>query len=591
MNYPAPFTNSQSLTGQVSDVREPEVPFKYTDENAIFQTMVTGYNDEITRCTRRRELRKNRISVKELRDKDQILNDETVIPARTIDTNIRREKAPYVKFIEQATAVLAFTDPNVPNQNYSALQAWHTDLIRVGDWKMPHFLNIDAILLHGGGYLEVVFDATKPSMSSVEYVRRDCLIIPPGTEDLQACTRIYRKFRITKQQFKELSTKYAFDAAQAAKLGEHVKNDDKFLEIYKAFMKDKNGIVFLAWRGPEGSTCDDWLVAPRPLDLGIYEIVQTQTPNGVTTKPQPTPIKEYPIIFFPYHVEEDEVILDVQGRAALDLHVQDALTSLWSGTVNGTTRASRFYPTRKAAAGETPKNKELFELKHGHVFEGDFSIFQPAYPNNIAVSVAQALAVNKSQEMGSVDYAAMNRQDTAKTATELNLAQQEADSLGGVNISLYSRCNLKVESLRWRIIISQIRTDMMMGVLPEKWRIKPPAMDTNVLLSPSLVLTMAADAQVVRRAQRMSKFQQNWPLVANTPFALPYLKSMLSDMFPDEYPLWLQAVGEADQGKQMLGTALDMMSKMSMQNVPQPMAQQMVEFMNAAHQFLKPAQK
>lgn len=557
MNLPATFSQGQSYVHPVQDVREPTKPFEWADENAIFSTLVQTHAEEVTRCVRRRELRKQRISVKEMRDKDQILNDETVIPARTIDTNIRREKAPYVKYLEQSTSVLSFSDPNNPNFNYGPLQNWHTDLVRYGDWKLAHLFNIDSLLLHGTSYMEVVYDPSKPSFTDVEFVRRDYLLMPPGSKSIQGCTRVYRMFELTKSQFAQVSEKYGFDKEQVKKIKDRARSDEGLIKIFKGFMRDDQGTVNVAWRG-DTTTCDNWLLAPAPLNLGIFAGLDETSKKPIAQK-----LKIYPIFDFPYHVEEDGVILDVQGRAALDLHVQDALTSLWSSTVNGAVRASRFYPTRKTAPGDTPRNQELFVLKHGHVFEGDFDVFQPAWPNAIAISAAQQLAVNKSQEMGSVDFAAMNRNDTAKTATELNYAREEADSLGGVNISLFSRSMLQVETLRWIILVSNLKLELDAGVPPDRLsRRLPPTVPPELVTSPTLVIAMAADAQVIRRAQRQSKFKEYVPLVAGTPYAMPFLKDMLADIFPEEFPRWEKEAGALDQSRQMLALMFEFVKKL-----------------------------
>lgn len=535
-------TREQSI-----DTLKPEVPFKYEDEQKTLDALLVTHSDEQTRVDRRRTVRKNRINVAELRNKQDkpILSDETVIPDRTIDMNIRSEKGPYVSYVEKPTVILDFSDSALPNNNLTPLAVWHASLIRQGDWKLPKFLAIDALLLHGASYKEVVFSENSPSRSVEEYIRREDLIFPEKTKNIQACGRVYRRYEITRSQLADLARKYQFDSTQVAHIEERSKNKTEASYIYKSYIRNDQGVIYVAWTADTTLGCTGWLKPPTPLQLGLFDI--TPSPSGAPTI-TPRPIKVFPIIVTPYHVEEDEIILETQGRASLDLNDQDALTSLMSATVNGTVRASRFYPTRKAGPGATPKNEELFQLRHGFLYEGEFSTFQPNYPNNIAVSIAQVLQSRKAQQIGATDYAAMNRQDTRKTARELDLAQQTAAELTGPNISLFSLCEFKVEYLRWEIILSGVRMEMALNLPIEARHFKVPAnIPPEVFSSPTLIVSMAADAQVVRRAQRESKFLDMWPVVASTPYALPFLESMLSDIFPEDFPDWKKQLGQTNQ--------------------------------------------
>jgi len=555
-------TREQSI-----DTLQPDSPFKYADEQKTLDALLVTHSDEQTRVDRRRTVRKNRINVAELRNRQDkpILSDENVIPDRTVDMNIRSEKGPYVAYVEKPTVILDFSDASLPNKNLSPLAVWHTSLIRQGDWKLPKFLAIDSVLLHGASYKEVVFAPDSPSRSVEEYIRREDLIFPEKTKNIQACGRIYRRYEITRSQLTDLATKFQFNPAQVAHIQERSKNKTEASYIYKSYIRNDQGIVHVAWTADTTLGCTDWLKEPVPLQLGLFDIVEQE---GLPPQITPRPIRVFPVIVTPYHVEEDEIILEVQGRASLDINDQDALTSLMSATVNGTVRASRFYPTRKPGPGATPKNEELFQLRHGFLYEGEFSTFQPSYPNNIAVSIAQVLQSRKAQQIGMTDYAAMNRQDTRKTATELSLAQQTAAELTGPNISLFSLCEFKVEFLRWEIILSGVRMETALNLPIEKRHFKVPAnIPPEVFKSSTLVISMAADAQVVRRAQRESKFLENWPIVAQTPYALPYLETMLSDMFPEDFPGWKEQIGQANQQVTALTDLLNQAGQAIM-NVP-----------------------
>ena len=591
MSTPAIFTQEHALTQRLhADTLGVKTPFDYAEESKVFTALHQDQVEESTRVDRRREARGNRNNVKLLRDKGQILPDETVIPDRTIDTNIRTQKSPYIKFIEQSQTVLSFEDPNAPGINFTPLSAWHVGLVRNAQWKKQYFLIVDSLLLHGCAFAEVLFAKDSVACSEVEYIRREDLLIPKGTRDLQNCGRMYRRIAATKAQLDDLATKYGFDTTQLDKLKAKAENSTESIYLYKGFLRDKNGVINVCWRADDNSGCDKWLKDPVPLQLGIF----VKSAKGFT----PKPITSFPIFAFPLALEEEECILYTQGRAALDLHVQDCMTTMWSGTANGVTRASRFYPTRKAGTlGEPPQNTELFQLKHGYVFEGDFSVFQPNWPNNISIAVANALSSRKSQEIGAVDWASMNRQDTRKTATELSMAREAADALSGPNISLFSLVMLAVETLRWEILVSRVMIDEAFVPSPEMRKyVLPAGFTSQMLSSKTLNIAMSADAQVVRRAQRQSKYIEHWEIVAPTPYALPYLETMLGEIFPDDFIRWKQQVGEADNRVKTLvdlGTrALDMLSNLPPDVVPQENQQNFVDFLNQLDAAVNPnAQK
>jgi len=593
MNLPATFNSPvQTQLSTQADTAAPANPFVYSDEAKIFNTLISDHTDEVTRVQRRRESRKNRLNVKEMRDKGQLLPDETVIPDRTIDTNIRIEKSPYVKYLESPTTILSFEEPSASQINLMPLAAWHAGIVRVGDWKDPHIKNQDALLLHGCGYMELVYDKNSPSHTVVEYIRRENLIFPKGTRDLQACGRMYRCYPVTKAQLSVLAAEFGFDEAQLAKVKTRFKDTQEEIKLYKGFLRADDGVVMVAWRADDNVGNDNWLKAPEPHQIGIFDVTPSLDPKKPPTVVA-RKLTKIPIIDFPYHLEEDEVILETQGRSALDLHVQDCLTAMWTGTANGVVRASRFYPSRKVTPGETPKNDELFTLKHGAVFEGDFNIFQPSWPNSIAIAAAQSLAGKKAQEIGATNYAAMNRNDTRKTATELTMAREESDNLSGPNISLYSSRMLRLELLRWEVIKSGIAVEAAFNVPPNLKKFNPPpSIPLAVIMSPTLNVQMAADAQVVRRAQRQSRFLENWPIVSESPYALPYLESFLEEMFPDDFPKWKAVVQNADARvaslTDMLNRAKDMLVNLPPDAVPPEARKDFVNFLNQLDEATNP---
>jgi hypothetical protein len=96
--------------------------------------------------------------------------------------------------------------------------------------------------------------------------------------------------------------------------------------IEKVMFRSK-GIVQVGWSC--AARCNDWLRKPRPLFLGKRdaegEIYET----------------EYPYVVFHYTIAEDMTIKNSVGRAFLDKHTQEAVSSMMSSFVTAHRRASK----------------------------------------------------------------------------------------------------------------------------------------------------------------------------------------------------------------------------------------------------------
>jgi len=351
-----------------------------------------------------------------------------------------------------------------------------------------------------------------------------------------AVSRLARTYEITKHQLDLLAEAFSFNPTVTEQIKKHYQTKSEFIKIYKYFLRDKDNYVYHAWFADDGIGCDDWLREPVPHFLGDYDEPMVDPLTGIAQPPQPRPTTIYPIVTFPYRTQEDESILLVQGQAALSSHVQEAMTGVISGTVNACTRASGLFASRLPSPGQTPDNKTLYPLKSGYVHDGDMTFFSLPWPNPVALSVAQALGVRNASQLGNTDFAAMSRQDTAKRATEIVAAQEESAKIKTARIALFSARCLAEYKIIFNIILNQIKIGGIICPL-----------DPAPLFSPTLILTMAADTQVVKREQRKQKLLEFWPLVQTTALAPTYFEAMVSELFPEEWPVWKQAMDQLAQ--------------------------------------------
>jgi len=541
-------SDASTLTAHpgADDAVSPELPFTYDAERQVFNSLLTEFREEVNRVDERRIARKHRVSVEERR-KDPVNplpDDETIIADKTIDRNVRQGIVPELEFITQSPTVLSFYDIENPKVNFEEFASYITDIFRMGEWQKPWLLIGDSRQVHGGSWFELIYSPNLPQQAEIEYIPREKLILPLRAKSTEGCERFAREYEVTKRQFKDLARKFKFNPAVVHEIEEQFKHKSDFIKVYKWFMRDNEGVFFIAWLSDQTVSSTLWLKDPEPHQMGIFKVETDPVTGRIAVTPEP--VTSSPVYFIPIYAEEDETLLSIQGRAALDLPTQEAVTSVLSATVNGAVRAAGFYPWDQGTGRSEPLvNKAPILMKHGHVLKGNLDVFQPNWPNNIALSVVQQLSSRNSQESGQVDFAAMSRQDTAKRMTEINAAEKHANELSSVSMLLYS-ISIKPAFITWLKIIKSA-VDLK--------RLNPPQQYLPFfqrISSPFLNITMSADITIVRRAQRSLKYLQHYALVAGTPYADPYYKTMLAEMFPEEFPEWSKAVGETDRFKQAL---------------------------------------
>ena len=531
-----------------------------------YQNIITGtladWQPEIQKIDERRKVRANRKNVEEERQKKTILSDETIIPDRTVDFNVRAQKALYTDFLQKSRRILIFNAPeDFPLELQDGrlkLETSFTEGMRYNRWKSPWFKTFDATCLHGAAYAEVVFDTSKPFNCGIEYISRGNLIYSRNLKSLQSAELILREYELTYIEIEGLSKRYNFVPEAMNTLQQTASAGTRgvgtvLLKIYKIYLK-RDGIVYTSWYSP--TYTNGFMAEEKKLELGIFQI-DNDTLMAIITAGLPLPqslppatpqdITFYPIFPLRYDELEDEVILDVQGRAALDIQVQEALTHTMTATVNGAIRASQFYPTIEPTPGEPVTNKEIGPLKHGVILSRAFKLQSMPWPNPIIMTVIQALSVRNQNSMGRTDFAALTRDDTEKTATEIAAAQKQSNSLSAMQVSLLADMIVDVYNLCYLIARSQTIYGLCRRKLTTDLR----------LLAYDWIFTSAGDTEVMQREEKKQAFKEVWMILKDTPAAIPVLCDILRVLFPEEANTWIQALnGPKDQMLAMLSEGL-----------------------------------
>ena len=505
---------------------------KYEDAATPIQGLLNVIGTLESTALENRNSRKLDIDIDSERSDGHLDEDEFLVPAHIIDTNIRREQSKYVAYVTGSRRSAIFTSITEPTTATGELERDFTDKTRYSGWQVPLFKIIDGMQLHGYSVAEVQFDEDMPGHFAVEAVNYEDFGFPEDTRDIQACEMLVHRHYFTAIQLLDMVEVDDFNEDIIDRLVEdhgQAPEVESLYQVEKVLFKHDNK-VHVAWSC--NAKCDDWLRDPRPLYLGRRdgEMLQDET--------------QYPYVVFPYNIQEDSAVQNATGRAFADRTTQETITSLMSSFVTAHRRAANFY---FAKDNEDPNNTNVqtsVRFQNGALIDANIKQFQLRPPDTSMIGAIQSLMSQNAQEQSQINYAAMNRQDSRKTATEIQAASSEAQMLSSTQVSLFSIALKDVYEWCWRIYQSRV----IAGVIR-------PAASLDMYLNHEFNIKPAGDVDVIERQEKSQKMMQAWGVVSQTALAPVFLQNMMRLMFPDEgesYAEMLQVGNEKDQLLQQL---------------------------------------
>jgi hypothetical protein len=532
-----------------------EFTYSYMTEKA--RALIASWKQEQDDTDRRRRQRKIEVSLEALRQQGRLKMDETLLGIRVIDENIRKEQPLFMNYLTGARRAAIFKNKETPIEDIERLENEVTEGLRYKGWIDSYFSVTDGAQLHGWDSVEVVYDEKKPLQVSLEHIGHDDLLFPLDSLDIQACAFILRRYHMSPMTLMNMVADFGFDAAQVNTLVEEAKkqgmNVPKNICVYKIQFK-VNRVVYVGWIEPNKGT--DWLKKPAPLFVGrrklTQEIVPTQQTIVDPTTGLPTAIEvpqtvekwvdEYESIYFVsilrYSQTEEKAIAEQKGHAFYDLPYQEASTALASLFINGSVRASNIFASwaKGTGTGSMPKKMDM-DLEHGCVYSEPISFWNPPYPDPSLLRGLQFLDVRKQQESGNLAAAVVNRDDSRKTAEEIETAKEETNKLGSVQLVLYSGFVGDVLSLQWYII----QNLSLQGQVKLLQKPVPDAMGVEILqndmetLSRQFEVLPSGDTDVIKRAERIQKRMMLLPVVGHIPeLAIELIKDLLREILPED---------------------------------------------------------
>jgi hypothetical protein len=435
--------------------------------------------------------------------------------------------------------------------------------------------------------METVLDQINPGELGREYVQYGDFAFIADTRNLQAVEMCARQYYLTRTELLALTKlenpddKWNNEQVQKV-INQEPTNDPPIInytastnkslfKIQKICFRVK-GVVNIAYACP--NVADDWLRKPRPLYLGRRSINQKVAKIAALAAPvlarTPAPLMstaiasirklvpsitddhisqikaglppsdkmfetQYPFFLYPYLISENNTIQNLKGRVFLDQDTQNAVSSLVSSTVTKARRSSGFYFSKDTT---DPNDDFLMQkniaFKVGALINGKIKEFELSAPDPALFTAINLLVTANQNETSQINFAANNRKDSRKTATEIQASTQQASQLSTVQVTLFSialrgQFTYEVEIIRSRVLAGLIKVNPLVR----------PLYDRTFAVKPS------GDTDVIEKQQLIQSMQNAWPVIKDTPVGPVFFLDMIEKMFPDSAAKYAKAYNDA----------------------------------------------
>lgn len=541
--------------------------FVYERAKIHINLLIDSWSKEIDNTKNRRNERKLDIDIDSFRSKGKIASDETFIPERVIDTNIKREQPAYINFLKQSSRLVIMKDRRDPLYDTQKLELAVSDGLKYQGWLTDFYRTLDGAQTHGWDSLEITFDVSKPLHVAFEHVGHDKFFFSFDVPNPQFSERVARSYSVTIMQLEQWVGSFGFDPNQVKIIKDKRNSPEQRaipFDIYKLYFK-YNNVVYFAWYDKDNST-SAWLKAPIKLQLGISVqrapvVDETNLmQGGMVPAAQPSWVPEdidmYPIFTFTYQEDEEQKTTAKVGRCFLDGFRQEATTAILTSFVNGLARASQTYGSPEMGEESETSLRQLdVVIAPNKLYSKKINFWSPPYPDALVLSALNYLSVSNAQQTQSPDYAAMNRKDSRKTAQEMGMAQEESNQLKTIPMSLYSEHIRSIVDFSWKIIKSQALQDKIAltgALITDPMTGRLTYINDKECIDREYDVKPAGDVDYVQRQQKVAQMKQDWPVIQTTGAATKFLADLIRLEYPDSGDLYAKLIEAGDPNKAMV---------------------------------------
>lgn len=525
---------------------------------AEWSRLEQDFNSTKSTIENNRKIRKNKVDVIAMRRRGLLNPSQTYVGVRVIDENIQRDVPTYLAFLKQARRMGIFTPLDNPNIQVEPLEMAVTSNLRYNGWETDYIRYIDGALLHGWDIVEVVFDPNRPGHVSVNHVGADNLLFSRQYENIEQSPMVARAYSISAVDLDNYVRNKTFDVPTAVEnLKKHIdsinangKSSDNLAQptqVYRVLFKH-DGIVYETWYSND---VNERLSTSRPFFNGRYERLTTQTlqPGTLQVVPQetfvPTKESQYPYVMFFTSLTEEKRIAEQVGHGERSYYLQDAMCVLQSAGVNGAIQASNvmWSPDGEDFATAGKAALQDLKIKNGAVWNRPMRAFSAPYPDPMLFRALDALDTRNAVSTNKQAFAVNNRQDSRKTAKEIQSAESQQSQISSVQVLFLSIPVREIVRRSYEIM----RSEWLRGELT-------PPFD-KALLEQRYEIQSAGDQDYIQRQELIAAMQQDWPVMQATPAAQIFLTEYLQLRYPQLAPKLIASLSQTNDNQLIAGLA------------------------------------
>ena len=483
---------------------------------------------------------------------------------RIIDTNISRDLPDHISYLTQSRRLVLF-QPNNKHliKDTTELETEFHRVMTYGGWITEFTRLADGTKLNGWGHVNVSYDPTMPGHVAVEYVQCGHLIFDVTVKDIQQAPLVAQVYEVTTVDLYNMAQDYGFDLEVTAQLMEqleNVQNNSSMLtmnetnRIYRSFFKEK-GKVYASWFS---QALQKYLKVPEEFFNGAAQQIQEMPPIDplnptMVAEPVlkwvPIPATEYPYYFYLNRITECEPIIGTLGRATLDFYTQEAASTIWSSFVNGCTEAANvmWSPENPDLDAPVAPKQLTFIVEHGKLWNTPMRAFSAPYPPATLPNALEMLRTQNAEDTNNVSFATNNRKDTRKTATELEMAQQQDTVMSTISVTAWATCLGKIWNAAWTIIQAEALQGKIVFCADEQGQ------NNLQLIGADYKLIPAGTTDYVERMEKMASMQSDMPIVMPTAAGPAFLEEYLRMKYPQNAETFITPLKQqAQQGQQVV---------------------------------------
>lgn len=476
-----------------------------------------------------------------------------IIPHRLINSFIAREKPIYQQYLATPIRVAVFSDVLSPTANCSPIEDFYTQMFRYNGAVNEFLRLIDVSQLHGYSILEVRFDASMPGLFRfIAHHYEDVSF--PEVDSLDKAYVITICERCSRVEIEQMN----ISADHKKRLMDFLENEDKDTNIHRVLLNTPNGYL----QANYSEHLKDFIVPFAPFSNGF-----------------PGSDKELNLFPLVYDQNDELKLIEKKGRAFYDNDAQRACTVLMSSVVEKHYKASNVYASLdnggKSLSGDAAALKT--QLLPDTIYDKQINFFSPPEPTMAAMQTINTIETVQASSIGQINFAANNRQDSRKTATELNSANQMAGMLSAITIANFSSFLSAVMPYTWKIVMEGIAVGLIQ--LPDTLPLET--------VTRKYIIKPAGDTDYVKRQEKLQQMLQMLPIVGGSQIGEHFIRRVIEFAFPDEKFVKEWAV--EDHKKELLNSLVQICN--AFMQSPQATANVPPEQLTAAQQLVAAAQQ